>query len=1136
MYPKLFFSLFIGVLLAIPASGGELTRTVSFSPEELVFSRVLGYDLVELDGYSLTGEVGRPLLPVIYYHVLLPPTAEVTGVEVVFSQAIDVPGEYRIYPTQPPQPLSHGGEVPFAGPDETVYSSSQPYPNVISEAGRTGSMGGYRIGTIHLYPIHYVPSERVLRLYTRIELRIVYREGVVTLKPRTESQRRVFGESVRGMVWNPEDVARWSPPLRTWPEVSRLLPPGNYEYVIITPQADSSSFYPLCEWKTKKGVPARIVTREYIYSNYSGANNQERIKNFIRDAWNTWGAIWFVLGGDVGWVPYRGCYGYVESFPPEEDNTIPTGRYWEDLDNNWNNDGDNRYGETNDGPGGGDIDMYADVYVGRISCDSNSEVQRAVDHILLYEKNPPSGYLPKIVYFSEYLFGSKNGRDICEDLIEPRIPGGWTSTKRYNENGWYLSDDQAVGDMNQGYGLNMVAAHGNATTVMAGSGSAKNITVSDLATLLQPGDKRGIHTGICCISGDFSVGTCYAEQLLNDVDSKIAGCIFNSRYGWGTTSGGVYLGSSRLSERLFIKILNDNRYHLGQALAEARDYYVSSARGYSGWQGVYRWCIFEYNLIGDPELPVWTDAPTVMTVDHEDTVATGPSNFSVTVTYGGSPIQGALVCAMKSGEVYEHGLTNASGQVTLPISPATLGTMNVTATAQNRLPYEGLVAVAERRDVGVVSIDAPPDTVDTNSVHTPMATVENYGDSTESFQVACWFDSSGTTAYADTQLVSGLASGSQTQVSFVNWTACGGTGVTYQMTTTTLLPADNYPGNDSQQKTVTTTPNHDVGTISIPSPPDSVFSDSTYIPLAIVHNYGDAPEDFEVACWFDSSGMIVYADTQMVVGLGSGSQVQVFFANWTACPGGLVDYQVWVATLLSGDTDPSNNSQQKTVTTRADHDVGTTSIQVPPDTVYCDSTYTPQAVVTNFGNITEDFTVFCTINGYSDTVQIVGLTPDSSHLAQFAPWTVPSNDSTSYLVTVTTLLPGDLDPTNDTQQKTVFALRVGVEELTSYQLPVTSYRLAQNHPNPFSAVTRVQFSVPSGFGEQRVSICVYDASGRLVRTLFDETLTTDHLPLTTAVSWDGRDLSGREVAGGIYFYRLQAGEFSSTKKMVVLMR
>ena len=120
----------------------------------------------------------------------------------------------------------------------------------------------------------------------------------------------------------------------------------------------------------------------------------------------------------------------------------------------------------------------------------------------------------------------------------------------------------------------------------------------------------------------------------------------------------------------------------------------------------------------------------------------------------------------------------------------------------------------------------------------------------------------------------------------------------------------------------------------------------------------------------------------------------------------------------------------------------------------------------------------------------------------------------------------------------------GVEEMPSCRLQVTGYGLLQNYPNPFTAVTRIQFSlrpeasgpraVPSGVGDQPVSLRVHDVSGRLIRTLFDETLTTDHLPLTTAVLWDGRDDEGEELPSGLYFLRISMGDFRKTRKMVLI--
>jgi hypothetical protein len=92
--------------------------------------------------------------------------------------------------------------------------------------------------------------------------------------------------------------------------------------------------------------------------------------------------------------------------------------------------------------------------------------------------------------------------------------------------------------------------------------------------------------------------------------------------------------------------------------------------------------------------------------------------------------------------------------------------------------------------------------------------------------------------------------------------------------------------------------------------------------------------------------------------------------------------------------------------------------------------------------------------------------------------------------------------------------------------------LEQNRPNPFNPLTRIAFSVPEspGDGGAAVSLTVYSVDGRVVRRLLD----TELPPGRHSSVWDGRDGSGREVASGVYFYRLTVGPKSLTRRMVLL--
>jgi hypothetical protein len=113
---------------------------------------------------------------------------------------------------------------------------------------------------------------------------------------------------------------------------------------------------------------------------------------------------------------------------------------------------------------------------------------------------------------------------------------------------------------------------------------------------------------------------------------------------------------------------------------------------------------------------------------------------------------------------------------------------------------------------------------------------------------------------------------------------------------------------------------------------------------------------------------------------------------------------------------------------------------------------------------------------------------------------------------------------------------VGVEENVGFGLP-KDFLLSQNYPNPFYNSTLIRYSIPithpgskilpaSPSGGHHVSLNIYDISGRLVETLVDEVKKTGvyQLPIT----------SYQLPSNGVYFYRLTAGDFTSTKKLILL--
>jgi hypothetical protein len=89
------------------------------------------------------------------------------------------------------------------------------------------------------------------------------------------------------------------------------------------------------------------------------------------------------------------------------------------------------------------------------------------------------------------------------------------------------------------------------------------------------------------------------------------------------------------------------------------------------------------------------------------------------------------------------------------------------------------------------------------------------------------------------------------------------------------------------------------------------------------------------------------------------------------------------------------------------------------------------------------------------------------------------------------------------------------------------FNIAQNYPNPFNPKTTIQYTISI---DSEVNIVIYDLMGKEVMTLVKEYKQVGQY----TTNWNGKDNSGQSVSGGVYFYKLQAGDFIQTRKMVLL--
>lgn len=110
----------------------------------------------------------------------------------------------------------------------------------------------------------------------------------------------------------------------------------------------------------------------------------------------------------------------------------------------------------------------------------------------------------------------------------------------------------------------------------------------------------------------------------------------------------------------------------------------------------------------------------------------------------------------------------------------------------------------------------------------------------------------------------------------------------------------------------------------------------------------------------------------------------------------------------------------------------------------------------------------------------------------------------------------------------VFESDVAVKVQAQNEEILTGYYLAQNYPNPFNPTTWIEFNLPK---DEFVTLKIYTIDGRLVKTLVENM----HFAAGRhKLSWDGTDENGTRVVSGVYIYKIEAGKFEVSRKMILL--
>lgn len=495
-----------------------------------------------------------------------------------------------------------------------------------------------------------------------------------------------------------------------------------FEYLIITTDALVAAWTPMAAWKTRSGTPAAIQTVEWIYENYpQGIDAPEKIRLFLRDAYDHWGARWVLMGGDPSIVPIR--YAHSWAFNPRAGGTdISCDYYYACLDGDWNANGNAAFGEGTFGQTNrisDQTDLSPELFVGRVSARTPADVTGYWTKLQRYVTNPRrDSYLKEIVTMGEVLFhrgwqlgdcdscAGCPGTEVCVsadgaidcirmiDSVEVNERGGFFEFGELYERDYWWADrgrpaaqplnfTSVMARLEAGAHVVHQVGHGDRDRWSIGT---DRIVSSNLARL-RNGDSGKI-SAFCytvnCNSAAVEYDCAGEAWILSPTGGGLAYI--------GSTNVDFPLAAARHQNKFFQTWPGDGNVTLGEAHYAA----VAAAASVVGnSDSNLRFLTYSLIFLGDPSLRPWTSIPDLLTVEHPPTLALGSGAAQVTVEASGSPVEGALVCFHKAGDAFATALTGANGVASVEFAPSTVGALQVTVTHRDGVPYQGTAQVVE---------------------------------------------------------------------------------------------------------------------------------------------------------------------------------------------------------------------------------------------------------------------------------------------------------------------------------------------------------------------------------------------------------------------------------------------------------
>ena len=574
---------------------------------------------VYLPGEGILENKGYPQLPVFNRSIIINDRSlmkiEILDVEYQDFELAVAPSKGIIYRNVNPN------TVPYVF--DSIYQKDKFYPANLGELSDPYILRDYRGITIKTYPFAYNAFTKTLRVYTHYKIKI-YAEG--------EDNRNTI--SVPRNSITVDFIPIYAHHFLNW-EQHRYTPVNDTfgKMLVICHSNFLSEMTNFVNWKNQKGIPTELIEFSTI------GTTATQLQTYIQNRYLANREISYILlVGDLAYIPSP-TYGAGESDPSY---SLVAGN-----------------------------DAYPDIFVGRFSAESTTDVITQVNKVIHYERD-----LNSMDSWVQNAFGIGSSSGIGDDgeydyqhinnIKQLLIAYGYNTVDEIYYDSATAS--QVTNAINAGRGFGNYCGHGSTINWDTTGFNINNVNA------LSNGYMTPFIMSVACLNGHFG-SNCFAEA-------------------WLRKSGGgaiAFYGSS----------INQSWNPPMEAQDEVTNLLVAEAKTTIGGLFFNGCCsmidvygtegvnIFRtWNIFGDPSLLVRTKTPTPMTVTHPATIYSGST--SIIVSTG---ISKALVSITYNNCIYGRGYTNAAGTVSINLINAPLGNLSytITVTGFNCITYIGVI-------------------------------------------------------------------------------------------------------------------------------------------------------------------------------------------------------------------------------------------------------------------------------------------------------------------------------------------------------------------------------------------------------------------------------------------------------------